>query len=321
MNPARLTLALAIGVSALQAQVRAQLVDGIKAVVAESPVTYVEVAERSARPVETLSHQYSGDALQQRIFEVETNELEYLVSRQLILQEFKTYNVPETILDKDVDKRIQEIVHDRFYGDRMRMIKTLQAEGTTLERFRKTIREQFIEVALRNKNVSSEIIISPHKVEAYYQDHHEEFKMEDEVKLRMIVLNRPNDGNAPDPKKLGEDILLKLQEGASFEEMAKTYSQGSQASRGGDWGWYATGKLRKEFAEASSKLKAGERSGLIETSDAFYIMLVEEKKPVRYKELSEVRDEIEKNLKLEETSRLEKQWIAKLKKKTFVKFF
>jgi parvulin-like peptidyl-prolyl isomerase len=302
-------------------QLEAQLVDGVKAVVAESPVTYVEVAERSSRPIETLSHQYSGEVLQQRIFEVETNELEYLVSRQLILQEFKTYNVPETILDKDVDKRIQEIVHERFYGDRMRMIKTLQAEGTTLERFRKQIREQFIEVALRNKNVSSEIIISPHKIESYYQVHREEFKLEDEVKLRMIVLNRPTDVNAPDPKKLGEDILSKLQEGAAFEEMAKVYSQGSQASRGGDWGWYATGKLRKEFAEASSKLKPGERSGLIEASDGFYIMLVEEKKPVRYKTLAEVREEIEKNLRLDETSRLEKQWVARLKKKTFVKFF
>jgi len=319
MNRLRVYFALAGWVLAVH--VNAQLVDGIKAVVAESPVTYVEVANISAPAVETLSHQYDGEGLQQRVFEVETNNLEHLVARQLILQEFKTYNVPETILDKDVDKRIQEIVHDRFYGDRMRMIKTLQAEGTTLERFRKNIRDQFIEVALRNKNVSSEIIISPHKVESYYQDHRDEFKMEDEVKLRMIVLNRATDGNAPDPKKLGEEILSKLQEGASFEEMARIYSQGSQASRGGDWGWYATSKLRKEFADAASPLKAGERSGLIEASDAFYIMLVEDKKPVRYKTLAEVRDEIEKNLKLEETSRLEKQWIARLKKKTFVKFF
>jgi hypothetical protein len=49
-------------------------------------------------------------------------------------------------------------------------------------------------------------------------------------------------------------------------------------------------------------------------------MLVEEKQPGHYKTLGEVRDEIEKNLQIEEKARLEKQWIAKLKKKTFVQY-
>ena len=60
---------------------------------------------------------------------------------------------------------------------------------------------------------------------------------------------------------------------------------------------------------------------MIETPDACYVMLVEERKLGRYKNLSEVRDEIETNLRLDEENRLEKQWIAKLKKKTFVKYY
>jgi hypothetical protein len=50
-------------------------------------------------------------------------------------------------------------------------------------------------------------------------------------------------------------------------------------------------------------------------------MLVEDRKPGHYKSLGEVRDEIETNLRLDEESRLERQWIAKLKKKTFVKYY
>jgi hypothetical protein len=39
------------------------------------------------------------------------------------------------------------------------------------------------------------------------------------------------------------------------------------------------------------------------------------------KSLGEVRDQIEGTLKLEERARLEKLWLAKLKKKTFVRYF
>jgi parvulin-like peptidyl-prolyl isomerase len=175
--------------------------------------------------------------------------------------------------------------------------------------------------ALRHKNVSSELIISPHKVEVYYLAHRDEFKIEDEIKLRMIVLNNPTDPSAAPARKLAEEILAKLKEGAAFAEMATIYSQGSQHKEGGDWGWWETAKLRKELVEAAAALKAGERSEVIETPDACYIMLVEEKRPTHFKSLGEVRDQIEKSFLLEEQRRLEKQWVERLKKKTFHKYF
>jgi len=53
----------------------------------------------------------------------------------------------------------------------------------------------------------------------------------------------------------------------------------------------------------------------------FYLMLVEDKRPARFKTLVEVRDQIEKDMLAQERNRLEKQWIEKLKKKTFVRVF
>ena len=50
-------------------------------------------------------------------------------------------------------------------------------------------------------------------------------------------------------------------------------------------------------------------------------MKVEEARVAHVKALAEVRDEIEKNLVLSERERIEKQWIEKLKKKTFVRYF
>ena len=61
-------------------------------------------------------------------------------------------------------------------------------------------------------------IISPRKIETYYQEHRDNYKLADQVKMRMIVLSK---GEAPDGvRKRGEEILSQLKGGASFAEMA-----------------------------------------------------------------------------------------------------
>jgi len=303
---------------ALQAQ--AELADGIKAIVHDAIVTYEEVDSMTAPAADVLRRQYRGqeEVFQKKLTDALNDNLEQLIVRQLIIHDFKTagYNLPESILDEAVQERIRS-----RYGDRVTLAKTLQAEGMTIEKFKEQIRDQIIVQALREKNISSEIIISPHKIETYYQAHHDGYKVEDQVKLRMIVLNKAPESAVPPAKQLAEEILAKIAEGASFADMAKVYSQGSQRKEGGDWGWVEKSVLRKELAEVAFALKPGEHSGVIETPEACYVMLVEETRVAHNKPLAEVRDQIEKNLLLEERNRLEKQWVERLKKKTFYRYF
>jgi parvulin-like peptidyl-prolyl isomerase len=313
---------LAVAFFAYTLSARSQLVDGIKVVVDDSLVTHVDVdldmLGRGA--VESLQRQYARepDMFQKKLSEAESDSLERLLDRQLILHEFKSLKVPETILDSEVDREIQQEIQSR-YMDRMTLQKTLQAEGITIEAHRKQIRERIIISFLSHKNVSSEVIISPHKVEAFYMAHTNDFKMQDEVKLRMIVLTNTPSLEAPQPRKLAEEILAKLKEGTEFGPLAAVYSQVPQRREKGEWMERAI--LRKEISDAAFKLKAGEYSDVIETSDGCYIILVEDIKSSHMKSLGEVRDQIEGTLKLEERARLEKQWLAKLKKKTFVRYF
>ena len=59
----------------------------------------------------------------------------------------------------------------------------------------------------------------------------------------------------------------------------------------------------------------------IDTPDAVYLMLVEDKMPAHAKPLADVLADIEKTLRVQQQSQLEKQWIDGLKKKTFVRYF
>jgi parvulin-like peptidyl-prolyl isomerase len=236
----------------------------------------------------------------------------------LILHDFDVegYHLPDTA----VDELVQERIHERF-GDRITLMKTLQAQGQTYEKFRKDVRDQYIVSALRAKTMSSgKTIISPYKVETYYLAHQDDFKVEDQVKLRMIVLNKTpgDDTNTP---ALANEILAKIKEGAAFQEMATVYSQGSQRSQGGDYDWVERSVLRKEIADAAFALKPGQVSGVIDTPETCYLVLVEQTRPAHVKPLSEVRSEIEMTLRTQAQKQIEQQWIAKLKKKTFIRLF
>ena len=298
---------------------RADMADGVKAVVNDAVITYSQVEEFTAPAADALRRQYADapDMFQQKLNDALSDSLETLVERQLILRSFNVdgYQLPEDYVDQMVQDRIRE----RF-GDRVTFIKTLQAQGMTVEQFRKEVRDQYIITALRQKNVSQEIVISPYKVETYYLAHTNDFKMEDQIKLRMIVLNKTSDDDTNTVQRANE-VLAEIKNGASFQEMASVYSDGSQKNQGGDWGWVERSVLRKDLAEAAFSLKPGQVSGVIDTPESVYLMLVEQIRPAHVKPIGEIRDEIEKTLRTQEQARLEKQWIDGLKKKTFIRYF
>jgi hypothetical protein len=198
-------LAGAVIGSTLQVRAESRPVSGIAAVVHSAIVPFGEVVTLSRPAAQQLTRQYllQPELLNQKLAEVERDNREELIRRQLVLHDFEsTFGVPERkavvdkLIRKDVDQDIEEEIRTRYGGSRMSLVRTLQAEGTTMERHRQQIRDRIIIRWLRQKNISSEIIISPHRIEAYYLAHREEFKVEDEVKLRMIVFKCPGESEA-----------------------------------------------------------------------------------------------------------------------------
>ena len=295
-------------------------VDGVKAVINDTVITRQQVEDFVAPAVEALQREYAGqpDAFRQKFTGVLNDGLEQLVERQLILHDFDTqgYRMPDSYLDQLVKDRIR----DQFYGDRVTLMKTLQAQGETFEQFRQNVRDQAVATFMRSKNVAQEIVISPFKIQTYYQAHTNDFAVEDEVKLRMIVLNKTA-GDETNALNLAREIRDKIKAGAAFAEMASIYSQDSLRSQGGDRGWVERSVLRQELADAAFALQPGQVSDVIETPAACYLVLVEEKREAHVKPLSEVRDDVEKSLRAQEQARLEKQWIARMKAKTFILYF
>lgn len=299
--------------------VRGEFADGIEAVVDASIVTSLEVEDATAPIADELRRTYRS---QPQVYENKMREAwdesrERLVEDELILHEFETagYNLPESIIDEYIQQRIKE----RF-GDRATLTRTLAAQGTTFEKWRKDLRDRFIIEQMRYANVSREIIVSPHKIETYYLAHTNDFKVSAQVRLRMIFLPKTA-GDSGQIHERAEEILKKIKDGASFAEMANLYSQAADRGHGGLREWEELSSLKKELADAAANLSTGQISDVIETDQACYIIKMEDKQTAHVRPLSEVRNEIENILMNEQRNRLQTQWINRLRKKTFIRSF
>jgi len=146
------------------------MIDGIVAVVNDAVITRQQVQDiatnrrltRCAANTRLISVEF-----QQKINDALTNQPRTAHRAPIDFALFRHtagYRLP----DSAVDDLVQERVRERF-GNRVTLMKTLQAEGMTFEQFREDVRNQYIESALRNKNVSQEIVVSPYQIERLFQ--------------------------------------------------------------------------------------------------------------------------------------------------------
>jgi parvulin-like peptidyl-prolyl isomerase len=351
--------------------VPAELLDGVMAVVNDKIITYSEVLDYVQPVVAQLRRNYRGEELKEKIRAAQLDALNSLIDRALILQEFKDkgYSFPET----HVDEQLNQIIAEDFGGDRAAFIRTLQAQNMTVAQYRDQLRDRLIVMAMRSSKTQKEVVVSPHKIETYYNEHLDEFKVEDQIKLRMIFIKKsqpqppppaaatppaastnltsetstnhtseastntaapsaeaaaktePAASPAPPPpdprRRLAEELLAKLDEGDSFESLAKVYSEGREAKDGGDWGWIGKDVLRKELGDVAFSLSAGQHSRVIETPEGYYILYVEAVRPAHVRPLSEVRDEIEKTLLQQQRQKMQEAWIKQLRAKAYIRMF
>lgn len=299
------------------------MVDGIAAVVNSNIITYGQVRELLMFRQRSLSENYRGDELRDKMKESQDAALKDLVDRQLIIDSFKEqgFQIPDHIIQDQINK----IIREEFGGDRTAFVRTLKAQGFTLPRFREIERDKIIVQAMRQRAVRSDFVISPDKIEEYYRKNVAEYSTPEEIRLSMIVLRPDETGaaeNAVEAKRvMAQEIRGKLADGADFAGMAQMYSDDSTAEFGGDWGWIDRKTLTADLNKVAFSLSPGQLSDVVQVGDTFYILRVEARKAATTKPLAELREEIGKKLFEEERIRLQEQWLETLRKKAYVKIY
>ena len=133
-----------------------------------------------------------------------------------------------------------------------------------------------------------ELNASDKEIEAYYNEHKEEFAKPLEVTaLHVLVPTRQE----------AESVLARINAGENFAKVAKEVSTDPiSASRGGEIGPFRRGDLVPEFEKAVFPLKVGQVSGIVETQFGFHVIKKIRQKALPARSLEEAKYEIKKLL-------------------------
>ncbi|MEY4941499.1 MAG: hypothetical protein RIQ93_3234 [Verrucomicrobiota bacterium] len=300
---------------------RLQYANGIVAVAEEKIITVADVMQEIAPLLPQLKADARNDKeYYEQLERLQDSAIQDLIDRVLIIKEFRKdekRHIPRSY----VENAIADELSERFSGDRSKFLAFLRGQGKTQRDYRRDKEEEIIYHYMQGQQRKSQSVVSPVRIETYYNENKDRFYREDEVHLRMIQLTRTEQDSDSSLKQQAEQILLRFKAGEKFEDLAKEYSRGTNRSKGGDWGWMQRSSFKPEFSEAAFNLKKGESSVPILLPEGCYILFAEDRHYAGIQPLDEVREQIERVLVTQMTRSSQERWLERLRRNGYVKHY
>lgn len=168
----------------------------------------------------------------------------------------------------------------------------LERTGEPAEDLMDRMRENFLSQAVLGQEVSRRVIVTREEIEAYYDEHKNEYVRSEGVRLSQMLFTL--DGTDDEAKrKQAEEVLGRVQRGEPFAEMARRFSEDEGTKElGGDIGIYRRGMLRDEIEAVVFGQRQGHITDLLEVPNGLLILRVDQNFREGMAELEEVQEEI-----------------------------
>ncbi len=174
-------------------------------------------------------------------------------------------------------------------------------------------RERSLEDRLRER-VVGRIDPSDDELQTYYQQYRLRYYMPELVQVRQILIRVPED--APEERveaahRRIEQTYEQWKAGASFEELARSYSEDElSAPQGGDYGWIQRGDPTGEaFVNLAFSLREpGEVGGPVRTKRGFHLVQLVERRPEQGARFDEIADRVLRDYIIERTRERYQSW-------------
>ncbi|MBI4006337.1 MAG: peptidylprolyl isomerase [Gammaproteobacteria bacterium] len=151
----------------------------------------------------------------------------------------------------------------------------LEKDGYSYEHFREDIRNEIIITRLRERNVDNRIIVTDREIDNFLATKEQQGPIENEYRISHILIAIPEAATPEEIEQarlVGLKVLEDLANGQDFAELAKTVSEGKQASEGGDLGWKKAADIPSLFSDYIDDMKEGDVSELIQSPSGFHII-------------------------------------------------
>ena len=298
--------------------VYAETVDRIIAVVNDDVITLYELNAAFEPYEKNIENSYKGNDKDKVIKQARETMFQRMVDNILIEQEAKKSGMSVTVKDEDVNNVLQDVLTKQKIS-MPDFLKSMAAEGKSIESVKKEIRSQIVRMRLLRREVKDKIMVSDAEIGEYYDKHRQEYEGRESVRMKQLFLSLPPDANKTVKMKVKEEAL-RLRElilkGESFDLLAAKYSQGPTAAMGGDVGFIEKGTIIPEVEAVAFSLPVDQISEVIESSLGFYIIKVVDKKGAGLKPITMVREEIKSKIEDEKLDKKFDEWISSIRAKS-----
>jgi peptidyl-prolyl cis-trans isomerase SurA len=282
----------------------AQREDGIVAIVNSDLIMLSEMKRELAPERERIQKEYRGEALARRLKTAEYMALTTMIERKLQLQEAKVRNI--VVTDQEVRQTIQQ----------------MKQQGKTIDETNpadmKSVREQLMLFRIVDRDVRSAVLVGDSDLKRYFHEHRDRFALSEEYTLSQIFIKPRSQNDTADAREKVREVMTRLKQGDSFEDLALRFSDGPNASHGGHLGLVRQGELLPEIERTIATMVPGGTSDMIETPDGLHIVRLEDKKPKQFRPYEQVRAEIQGLVFQQKSEDAFQSWLANLKNKAYI---
>jgi len=217
--------------------------------------------------------------------------LDLMVDQELLYQDAqkKGYGADEKQVDEELARSGQGFPSPEEFD------KALAQNGLTRESYSDFLKRRLTVDKMLREGIAKNLAVTDAEIDEYYSGNPDQFASPEQARARHILIKV--DAGADETQKAAarqkiEEVLSKAKGDADFAELAKEYSEGPSAPRGGDLGLFTRGRMVPPFEEAAFALKPGEISGVVETRFGYHIIKVEERKDAGTISKEEAADKI-----------------------------
>jgi peptidyl-prolyl cis-trans isomerase D len=168
------------------------------------------------------------------------------------------------------------------------------------EAFREPPRIQVEYLAYPYALFAAKTQVSKEEIENFYKTHGQtRFQQPMAIRARHILFRVPAEESAQQKGQIrakAETVLQQARSGGDFARLAKEYSDDPSSAQGGEVGWLAKGQMIPALEEPAFALKPGEISGVLQSTEGYHILKVEERREAKSASLQEATEEIVKAL-------------------------
>jgi peptidyl-prolyl cis-trans isomerase SurA len=216
------------------------------------------------------------------------------------------------VSDAEIDSVIADIKRRNGLDD-AQLDQALAGQGYDRANYRKAVKRDLETMRVVQMKIRSKVKVSDEDVQNYWQTHPQEFKADEEVRVRHVFIALPEGASAGEATRVrerAEKVVARLRRGDEFGLVARQVSEGPSAQEGGELGWLRRGTVQPEVEKVAFGLQTGQVSDPVRTRTGFQIIQVEERRGGGPKPLAEVKEEIRDRLTNEQADRYRVQFIS-----------